>query len=203
MVNQLWCIDFPTPVIPLIIPLRVPAFLYLLCYSKMDAQFKQDDPKADWSIPYVSVAFFHSLNQNFIACCSSKVSSRPDCIFEIHQLWPSDFSRVYSNCCCRCSFKPEIIKIGQSFHKMYSNNILNFQGSTTILNACTKKSGTTYLWDFEIKRLSDPEPKTRPSNNYQKSRTNRIVNFVIPADHRIKSNAKEKRDKYLDLAKEF
>ena len=48
---------------------------------------------------------------------------------------------VYSNCCCSCSFKAEIIKIGQSSHKMYSNNILNFQESTTILNACTKKSG--------------------------------------------------------------
>ena len=83
---------------------------------------------------------FHSfLWQNFIAYCSSKVSSRPDCIFEIHQLWQSGFSKVYSNCCCSCSFEREIIKIGQSSHKMYSNNILNFQESTTILNACTKK----------------------------------------------------------------
>ena len=46
----------------------------------------QDGRKAVWSIPYVSVAFFPSLKQNFIACRSSKVSSRPDCIFEIHQL---------------------------------------------------------------------------------------------------------------------
>ena len=61
------------------------------------------------------------------------------CIFEIHQLWKSGFSRVYSNCCCSCSFEPEIIKIGQSSPKMYSNNILNFQESTTILNACTKQ----------------------------------------------------------------
>ena len=43
--------------------------------------------------------------------------------------------------CCSCSFKAEIIKIGQSSHKMYSNNIVNFQESSTILNACTKKSG--------------------------------------------------------------
>ena len=57
------------------------------------------------------------------------------------QLWQSGFSRVYSNSCCSYSFEPEIIKIGQSSHKMYSNNILNFQESTTILNACTKKSG--------------------------------------------------------------
>ena len=33
----------------------------------------------------------------------------------------------------------KIIKIGQSSHKMYSNNIVNFQEPTTILNSCTKK----------------------------------------------------------------
>ena len=96
----------------------------------------QDGRKAVWSIPYVSVEFLQSLKQNFIAYRSSKVS---DCIFEIQQLWQSGFSRVYSNCCCSCSFKPEIIKIGQSTHNMYSNNILNFQESTTILNTHTKK----------------------------------------------------------------
>ena len=42
----------------------------------------QDDRKAFWSIPYVSVAFFPSLKQNFIAYHSFKLSSRPDCIFE-------------------------------------------------------------------------------------------------------------------------
>ena len=78
---------------------------------------------------------------NLIAYRSSKVSSRPDCIFEIHQLWQSGFSKVYSNCCCSCSFEPEIIRIGQSSHKMYSNNIVNFEDPTTILNSCTKKSG--------------------------------------------------------------
>ena len=82
----------------------------------------QEGRKAVWSIPYLSVAFFPSLKQNFIAYRSSKVYSRPDCIFEIHQLWQSGFSRVYSNCCCSCWFEPEIIKIGQSSHKMYSNH---------------------------------------------------------------------------------
>ena len=100
----------------------------------------QDAPKAVWSIPYVSGVFFPSLKHNFIAYRSSKLSSRPDCIFEIHQLWESDFSRVYSNCRCSCSFEAEIIKIGLSSHKMYSNNIVNFQESTTNLNACTKRS---------------------------------------------------------------
>ena len=99
----------------------------------------QDGRKAVWRIPYVSVAaFFPSLKQNFIAYCSSKVFSCPDCIFEIHQLWQSGFSRVYSNCCCSCSFEPELIKIVQSSYKIYINNIVNFQESTPIFNACTK-----------------------------------------------------------------
>ena len=109
--------------------------------QKTDARFMQDSSKAVWSIPYVSVAFFPSLKHNFIAYRSSKVSSRPDCIFEIHQLWQSGLSRVYSNCCCSCSFEVEIIKIGPSSHKLYSNNILKFQESMPILYASTKMSG--------------------------------------------------------------
>ena len=77
----------------------------------------QDGSKAVWNIPYVSVTYFRSLEQNFVAHRSSKVSSRPDCIFEIQQLWQSGFSRMYSNSCCICSFESEIIKIGQSSHQ--------------------------------------------------------------------------------------
>ena len=76
--------------------------LNLLCQSKTHARFMLNGRKAVWSIPYVSVAFFPSLKHNFIAYRSSKVS---DCIFEIHQLWQSGFSRVYSNSCCSCSFE--------------------------------------------------------------------------------------------------
>ena len=94
---------------------------------------------------------FLSLKHNFIAYRSF---SRPDCIFEI--LWQSSFSGVYSNCCCSCSFEREIIKIGQSSHKMYSNKILNFQVSMTILNCHKKKvcklivctSYILYSWHF-------------------------------------------------------
>ena len=57
----------------------------------------QDAPKAVWSIPYVSVGFLPSLKQNFIAYHSSKVSWRPDCIFEIHRLWQLGFSTEFSN----------------------------------------------------------------------------------------------------------
>ena len=139
LANQLWCIDFLTPPTPLITPHRLPGFHESLMPLKNWCLIHAR--KAVWSIPYVSLAFFPSSKHNYITYHSSKVSSRPDCIFEIHQLWQSGFSRVYSNCYCSCSFEPEIIKIGQSSHKMYSNNIVNFQESTTFLNACTKKSG--------------------------------------------------------------
>ena len=97
-----------------------------------------------WCIDFITPPT--PLEQNFIVYRSSKVSN---CIFEIHQLWQSGFCRVYSNCCCSCSFEPEIIKIGQSSHNMNSNNILKFQEPTTILNPCTKEvlkliKGTTY-----------------------------------------------------------
>ena len=141
LANKLWCIDFFTTPTPLILPHRLPGFLEsLMPRKKTDARLMQDAPKAVWSIPYVSVAFFPRSKHNFIAYRSSKVSSRLDWIFTIHQLWQSVFSRVYSNSCCSSSFEPENIEIGQSSHKMYSNNILNFQESTTMLNACTKKS---------------------------------------------------------------
>ena len=110
----------------------------------------QDGQKAVWSIPYISVALFPSLKHNFIAYFSY---TRTDCIFEFHQLWQSGFSRVYCNSCCSYSFEAEIIKRSQSSHKMYSNNMLNFQASTTILNTRTKNvlnliEGTTYLSSF-------------------------------------------------------
>ena len=120
----------------------------------------QDGRKAVWSILYLSLAFFPSLKQNFIAYRSSNVSSRPDCISEIHQLWQWGFSRVYSNGCCSCPFEAEIIEIGQSSHKMYSNNILNIQESTKFLNAYTKKMygnllNSPRIYDvFPIKKFS-------------------------------------------------
>ena len=60
---------------------------------------------------------------------------------------------MYSNCCCSCSFEVEIIKTGQSCHKMYSNNIVNSQESSTILNVGTKKvwksfEYTTYIYIY-------------------------------------------------------
>ena len=44
--------------------------------------------------------------------------------------------------------------------------------------------------------------KTRPYNNQQKKRICKIVDFAVPADHRIKLKESENQDKYLDLARE-
>ena len=113
-----------------------------ISYATQKLMLVRDSPKAVWNSPYISVAaFFRSLKQNFITYRFSKVS---DCIFEIHQLWQSGFSRVYSNCCCSCWFEAEIIKIGWSSHKMYSNNIANFKEFTTILKCPYEKSLETY-----------------------------------------------------------
>ena len=48
--------------------------------------------------------------------------------------------------------------------------------------------------------------KTRPYNNQPKKKKGRIwkiVYFAVPADHRIKLKKCEKKDKYLDLAREL
>ena len=51
-----------------------------------------------------------------------------------------------------------------------------------------------------------PFKKTRPYNNQQKKKKKKIckiVDFAVPDDHRIKLKEFEKRDKYLDLAREL
>ena len=152
LANQLWCIDFLTPPTPLITPHKVQAFLESLKplknWCSIHARWSKSCLKH--SIRFYGI--FPCLKQNFIAYRSSKVSSRPEWILEIHQLWQSGFSRVYFNCFYNCWFEPEIIKIGQSSHKIYNTNMLNFQESTIILNTHTKKDWklsvcTSYMVD--------------------------------------------------------
>ena len=141
LVNKLWCIDFLTPPLLLIIPHRLPALLESLMplknWCSIYARWSKSSLKH--SIHFCGI-IFSKFKTEFYCISFFKVS---DCIFEIHQQWQSGFSRVHSNSYCSCWFEPEIIKIGQSSHKIYSNNILNFPESTTILNACTKKSPET------------------------------------------------------------
>ena len=61
------------------------------------------------------------------------------------------------------------------------------------------------LWDFDIQTdhlISARRPNSKIIN-YKKKRTCKIVNFVIPADHRLKLKENEKKDKYLDLARDL
>ena len=107
LANQLWCIDFLTPLTPLIIPHRLPGFLKYLMPLKNWCSVLKRWSKSSLTHFLRFCGIFPSVKQNFIAYVSSKVSSRPDCIFEILQLWQSGFSRVYSNYCCSCSFERE------------------------------------------------------------------------------------------------
>ena len=123
------------------------------------------------------------------------MSSRPDFIFELHQLWQSGFSRVYSNCCCSCSFKHEIIKICQSSHKIYSNKILNFQESMTILNACTKKSenllnAPRILQGFQVIKNND-------NKRYREKLLWKLKAKILPCLSVNYRKGKERKDKLL------
>ena len=85
---------------------------------------------------------------------------------------------MYSNSCCSCSFEREIIQIGLSSHKKYSNNIVNFQESTTILNGCTKKKKKKKEWKL-IQRTTylekANEVKVCENDAYKKNIQNKAI----------------------------
>ena len=60
------------------------------------------------------------------------------------------------------------------------------------------------LWEFDVQTvhlISARRPDLMIINKIKK--ICKIVDFAVPADHRIKLKECEKRDKYLDLAREF
>ena len=63
------------------------------------------------------------------------------------------------------------------------------------------------LWIFEIEtdlQISAKRPDLVIVNKKKKKkRTSRIVNFALPADHRVKLKESEKKHKYQDLAWEL
>ena len=61
-----------------------------------------------------------------------------------------------------------------------------------------------FLWDFNI-QTDHLIPAWRPDLIIinKKKRTCKIVDFAVPADHWIKQKECEKKDKYLDLAREL
>ena len=62
------------------------------------------------------------------------------------------------------------------------------------------------LWDFNI-QTDHIIPARRPDliiiNNKKKKRICKIVDFAVSADHRINLKESEKKDNYLDLAREL
>ena len=61
------------------------------------------------------------------------------------------------------------------------------------------------LWDFDIQMdhlISARQLDLIIINNNNK-KTCRIVDFAVLADHRVKFKESEKKDKYLDLAREL
>ena len=60
------------------------------------------------------------------------------------------------------------------------------------------------LWDFNI-QTDHLIPARRPGLIIinKNKRISKIVDFVVPADHRINMKESEKKDKYLDLAREL
>ena len=61
---------------------------------------------------------------------------------------------------------------------------------------------TDHLISTRRPDLSNDKQKQKKKKKKEK-RTCRIMNVAVPADHRIKSKESEKKDKYLDLAKEL
>ena len=62
------------------------------------------------------------------------------------------------------------------------------------------------LWDFDIQTdhlISARIPDLTIINKKKKRKICKVVDFAVPADHRIKQKESEKRDKYLDLAREL
>ena len=59
------------------------------------------------------------------------------------------------------------------------------------------------MW-CNLESAPNPGQKIRPYHNQQqKKRICKIVDFAVPADHRIKLKECEKKDKYLDFAREL
>ena len=68
------------------------------------------------------------------------------------------------------------------------------------------------LWDFDIHTnhlISARKPdliiikKTKNKKKQKEKRTSKIVDFAVPADHRTELKECEKKDKYIDLAREL
>ena len=59
------------------------------------------------------------------------------------------------------------------------------------------------MWKKEWRRCENEEVHVTNNNNNNKKKIYKIVDFAVLADHRIILKESEKKDKYLDLAREL
>ena len=83
----------------------------------------------------------------------------------------------------------------------------NFQGVNNNNNNNDNKWHASLLWDFNI-QTDHLIPARRPdliiiNKKKKKKKICKIVDFAVPADHRLNLKKIEKKDKYLDLAREL
>ena len=78
------------------------------------------------------------------------------------------------------------VKSRQSSHKMYSDNIVNFQVSTTISNACTKKSGNLLKAAHNSHITNHPSKLSKACRDTaEKARMNSLVTFLNRLLHMV------------------
>ena len=65
------------------------------------------------------------------------------------------------------------------------------------------QNGSLNLGQTTIPSYSQQKKKKKKKKKKKRKRTCRIVDFAVLADHRVKLKESEKRDKYLDLAREL
>ena len=84
--------------------------------------------------------------------------------------------------------------------KLDNTNKWYIQNPASVLQNGTHK----FLWDSDIhmNHLISARRSDRIITN-KKKRIYKIVDFAVPADHRIKRKECEKKDKYLDIAREL
>ena len=73
-------------------------------------------------------------------------------------------------------------------------------------NPAPENAAHELLWEFDIHTdhlISDGKPDLIISNKKKKKRTCKIVDFAVPANHRIKLKECEKKATYIYLAREL
>ena len=67
-----------------------------------------------------------------------------------------------------------------------------------------RRTNSSEILEIQTDRLiSARRPDLTIANEKKKKRTCRILDFAVPADDRIELKENEKKDKYLDFAREF